>query len=717
MVNEMIKDTSYYEIYYQPENNPVFSYRSGLLTYEETLKNGVLISSGYNTAGYPLNVLSNYPSRNNVLDIAEPSSFNIEIDGQCIDYNLEFVDYESVEKDNAVEGILTLESKIKPIRLKIHTILDGTQMFTRYIEIENLSDSNICLSRLSVLSGCIEQKNRRHFTDYNDINGIYSVGYFGNDAWGREGEFIWRDLMPDTFSVNCRFERDRFRHPLIFIKNKLTGTVFFSQIAWSGGCRFSVDYNAAAEESDISLCFKAEITAHNPLTVIPPKSSFVTPEVHMGAITGGLDDAVNEMHDHIRKSVLNLAEASASSCFVGGGMGAEHDMSVETTKSFMRQLSEMGAEAFYIDAGWQCPPARECEWHNFNGNNLPDTERYPNGMKELSDYCHSLGMKFGLWVDFESLGQNSEVFSEHPEWRAENIFGNKSSNLIDLSNPEAAEWAENELSRIIRSYELDLLRVDHNVSYRDYFTMRDTGSGIPECLSVKHFNAVYKMYRNLKLEFPEVIFENCAGGGGRTDLGMMKSFNHTWVSDWQRVPRAIMITNGMTIALPPERVDRLFAGMGGHEFGSLDMQMRNVMLTHMSLNVISPVSGNINPVQMSFIKHSIDIYKNYIRSFLPYSRIYHHTPDTVASLRSGFSALEVSSRDKRNGALAVFAIGKEKEDGFLVVPKGIDPSFSYTVTFDNLNSSFVISGFELMKGIKISIPSTLSSELILYKAN
>ena len=678
--------------------------------------NGVLVSSGYNTAGYPLNVLSNFPSRNNIINIAEPSSFNIDIDGQCIDYNLTFIDYKTVEKDGCVDGVLTLESKIKPVRLKIHTVLDGTQMFTRFIEIENLSEKSLVLSRLSLLSGCIEQKNRRHLTDDNDIGKIYSVGYFGNDAWGREGEFIWRDLMPDTFSFNCRFGRDRFRHPLIFIKNNLTGNIFFSQIGWSAGCRFSVDYNAVAEESDISLCFKAEITAHNPLTVISPKATYVSPEVHMGALSGGLDDAVNEMHSHIRKSILNMPEASATECLVGGGMGAEHDMSVETTKSFMRQLYEMGAEMFYIDAGWQCPPGKESSWHEYNGINLPDKNRYPNGMKELSDYCRSLGMKFGLWVDVETLGQNSECFNEHPEWRAENIFGEKSRNLLDLSNPKAAEWAEKELSRIITEYDLDFLRVDHNVSYRDYFTLRDTGSGIAECVSSKHADAVYKMYRNLKTKFPHVIFENCAGGGGRTDLGMLKNFNHTWVTDWQKAPRSVMITNGMTLALPPERVDRLFAGMGGHEFGSLDLQIRNVMLTHISLNVIAPASANVNPEQMDFVKHSVNIYKNFIRKFLPEAKVYHHTLDTVSTLENGFSALEIASQDKTMGAIAVFRLGKERNDEIVIKPKGINPSLEYTVTFDNLNSSFKISGFELVNGLRIDISSSLSSELILYKS-
>ncbi len=712
----MNKNNSYCEVYFQPNKEPVFSYRSGLLTYEETFKNGVLVSSGYNTAGYPLNVLSNFPNRNDILNVTEPSSFNIEIDGRSIDYNLEFIDYKTTEKDGSFEGIITLESKIKPVRLKIHTVLDGTQMFSRYLEIENRSDENLCLSKLSILSGCIEQKNRRQLTDYNSVNDIYSVGYFGNDAWGREGEFIWRNLMPDGFSFNCRFGRDRFRHPLIFIRNNLTGNIYFSQIGWSGGCKFSVDFNANAEKSDFCLCFNAEITAHNPLTVIPPKSIYVTPEVHIGAVSGSLDDAVYEMHSHIRKSVLNLPETSASDCLVGGGMGAEHDMSVETTKSFMRQLSDMGAEMFYIDAGWQCPPEKECEWSRFNGENVPNDKRYPNGIKELSDYCRSLGMKFGLWVDIENLGQNSKCFNKHPEWRSENIFGVKSNNLIDLSIPEAAEWAENELARIITEYNLDLLRVDHNISYRDYFAVRDTGSGIKECISIKHSDAVYNMYRNLKAKFPEVIFENCAGGGGRTDLGMMKSFNHTWVSDWQKAPHSVMITNGMTIALPPERVDRLFAGMGGHEFGSLDLQMRNAMLTHMSLNVIAPASANINPKQLDFVKHSVCTYKNFIRKFLPESKVYHHTPDTAKSLENGLSVLEIASCDKTMGAIGVFRLGENLNDGIVITPKGIDPSLDYTVTLDNLNSTFKIRGYELMQGLKLNVDSTLSSELILYKS-
>lgn len=707
---------NYCDIYYQQGENPVFCYRSGLAVYEETFYNGALVSSGCNAAGYPLNVLTNFPSRLNPIDFHEPTSFNIELDGQSVDFNLEFENYEVSETKNGKEAVLTLKSNVKPVKIKIHTLLDGTQMFSRYIEIENLSDKNICLSRLSLLSGGVEETDRSRYSIKNDIDQIYSVGYFNSDKWGREGEFAWHNLNPDELTVKCRFGRDRFRHPLIFIRNNLTGVMYFSQIGWSAGCSFTVDLQADYERSDSYLSFKAEITSHRPITVIPPESTFVSPEVHFGIIIGGLDDAVNEMHSHIRKSVLNMPEASPEKCLIGAGMGAEHDMSVETSKNFAKRMADMGAEVFIVDAGWECPPDKETEWGHYNGVNIPDPVRYPNGISEISDYCKSIGIKFGLWVDIETLGSKSGIIDKHPKWRSESVFGIQSRNLIDMSIPEAAEWAENELARIIEEYKLDLLRVDHNVSFRDYFTMRNAGTGITECVSFRHHRAVYRMYENLKKRFPDVIFENCAGGGGRTDLGMMKNFNHTWVSDCQRAPRSLTVTNGMTMALPPERVDRLFAGMGCHEHGTIDMQMRNAMLTHISLNVVAPASANENPIQTEFIRRSTGIYKNFIRTFLPEARIYHHTPE-ISLFDSDFYILEIASPDCRKGAAAVFTLPNCKKSGITVIPKGINAGLNYKITLDNSGAEYVASGSEIMlKGIPASIPSAMSSELILFEA-
>jgi alpha-galactosidase len=308
------------------------------------------------------------------------------------------------------------------------------------------------------------------------------------------------------------------------------------------------------------------------------------------------------------------------------------------------------------------------------------------------------------------------VYAEHPEWRACDVFGTQSENFIDFTNPEAAAWARRELERIIAEYKIDLLRVDYNVLAKDYFAMSDTGNGTKECISFRHFQAVYEMYESLKKQFPNVIFENCASGGARTDLGCMKAFNHTWVSDCQKAPRSVMITNGMTMALPPERVDRLVAGMGCHAFGSFDLHVRNTMLGHMTLNVIAPAVLTPNPVQMEFLQHSVALYKDFIRPMLPTSKIFHHTPESASNADGTLSILEIASPDGTRGAMTVITLANAEADR-LICPRGIDIGRTYEVTLDNSRTSFTVSGYELStQGVRVSIPSALASELVLYRA-
>lgn len=710
----MKENKVFFDIYHHCDDAHIFSYRTGEMVYEEVLGDGCLVSGGYNASGYPLNVLRNFPSRLNRKRYAEPFAFNIEIDGQSVDFNLEFVDFKTEKTAENQVSVLTLKSTVVPVIIKVCTLIDGSQMFSRWLEIENTSDNALKLSRLSILSGGIESLDDDTLDNAKDINDVYSLGYFCNDAWGNEGQFKWVPLTSDGKTIEGRFGRDRFRHPLLFIKNNLTGKLWFSQIGFSGGYRYTVDYHARPDKCNTHLSFKAELTGHKPIYVIAPNSTFTTPCVCMGLVQGDIDDAINEMHTHIRKSVLNMPEADGKEALINCGMGAEHHMTVEESKAFIDQFAQMGGEIFTIDAGWECPPDEQTEWGAYNGRNIPDKDRYPNGIKELRDYAHEKGLKFGLWVDIESVGEKCRIHEEHPEWRSVNVFGERTHKFLDMSIPAVSEWAENELARIIEEYELDLLRVDHNVDFTEYFGIRDTGYGTPECVCIKHNEAVYRMYESLKKRFPDVIFENCAGGGGRTDLGMMKSFNHTWVSDWQKMPRSVAITNGMTMALPPERVDRLFAGMGCHTIGSLDGHLRNTMLGHISLNVISPEGAEINTEAMKLIRHSTDVYKGFIRPFLAECKTYHHTPDLT---NSDASILEISAPDKSRGAITVITLCNSKENNIVVKPKGIDISKTYKVTLDNDGESFEISGRQLKThGIPVEIPASFSSELILYEA-
>lgn len=703
---------------FQDGKEQVICYRTGKAVYEERFADGMLAAAGYNFAGYPLNVLSNVPSRLERKYFWEASAFHLEVDGSNVDFGLKLEDFTQEKTETGVHAVLSLLSEIKPIRIRVHTILDGTCSLTRYLEVENLSDVPVSISKLSVLSGGMETLEKNQLEIKCPVNEIYSLGYFDETSWGCEGDFAWHPLEPAVTAIDTRFRRVRFRHPLVFLKNRMTGQIWSIQTEWSGGCRFSFDYEAKKTSPDFKthLTFEAEITGYTPLYRLGGGETMETPAVHIGVVHGDLDDAILDMHAHIRRSVLCGEEIDPSEALIGCGMGAEHDMSMETSKAFARQMKEMGGELFLVDAGWQCPPGEEMQWFAYNGIYEPDKDRYPNGLLELSDYCHSIGMKFGIWTEIERVGKMSPLHQEKAEWRSSDIYGNPSEGgYLDFSNPEVEAWAEETLAKLITDYKLDLLRVDYNIRGEDYFAMRDMGTGAKECISMKHFQAVYRVYRNLKKRFPQVIFENCAGGGGRTDLGIMKGFHHTWVSDWQRMPRSITITNGMTMALPPERVDRLFAGMGCHTFGAVASHMRNTMLTHMSLNVIAPAILEANPEVMDFIRHSTDLYKTFIRPMLPTSKIYHHTPEVGVEQEHRTTILELAAPDGERGVVAVFALA---EDGAScrIKCKGASAQKQYKVTLDNSGESFTMGGAQLkLEGLPIQVGSAMGSELILYQ--
>jgi alpha-galactosidase len=104
---------------------------------------------------------------------------------------------------------------------------------------------------------------------------------------------------------------------------------------------------------------------------------------------------------------------------------------------------------------------------------------------------------------------------------------------------------------------------------------------------------------------------------------MVRTFDHTWVTDWQIAPRSFSITNGMTMALPPETVDR-YIGMGqaGQRTAELDFQARQFLFAHATVSLwLYLRDAKPNPVHLDRIRHAVELHKGFVRPFQPPSRI------------------------------------------------------------------------------------------------
>ena len=148
------------------------------------------------------------------------------------------------------------------------------------------------------------------------------------------------------------------------------------------------------------------------------------------------------------------------------------------------------------------------------------------GLKPIVDYTHSKGLKFGLWMEAESLGSHTQFYKDHPEFLARRdgkpAYDGRG---LDMANPKVAAWVESEMARVISEYKLDLFRLDYNVTDTHGGGNRVI-DGFTENTMWRHYEAFYAILERLRKRFPNVIMENCAGGGAAHGLRHSAQYAH-----------------------------------------------------------------------------------------------------------------------------------------------------------------------------------------------
>ena len=323
-------------------------------------------------------------------------------------------------------------------------------------------------------------------------------------------------------------------------------------------------------------------------------------------------------------------------------------------------------------------------------------------------------MLWGLWMDAERIGPNSAVAREHPEWLAHAATGGEIGGLLDLTNPAAAAWMEAQIGRVIEDYGLEFFRLDFNT--HGIPRQRRAGFVGKRLLELLRGRITQSTTACARVS-PIVVFEACAGGGGRTDIGLVRRFSHTWVTDWQIAPRSFAITNGMTMALPPEYVDRLIGGQTGYLTGDFDFQTRLLMFVRPTIGFPKPMGAEWNPHMLARLRHYVDLYKRLVRPIMPTGRIYHHTPAVTRQQPQGWGVLELASRERDRGICGIFQLAGPTEREYQLRLRGLDAGRRYRVTFDNSGQTCELDGVVLMQqGITIRLEGALTSELVICEA-
>jgi alpha-galactosidase len=212
--------------------------------------------------------------------------------------------------------------------------------------------------------------------------------------------------------------------------------------------------------------------------------------------------------------------------------------------------ARLGIEVCTMDAGWFGPDHAESEWHDYRGDwDSVNELRFPGGIRFLADSVHGKGMKFGLWCEIEAVGKLASLAEVYPDYVARR--NGQSLGYLCFGNPQVRDWAFSRLDELISVYMCDWIKLDFNLEPGAGCNCNDHGHDAVDGL-FEHYNGYYEVLDLIREKHPEVLLENCASGGLRIDLGMMKHTHTTFLSDTDWPEHSLQVFWGATTFLAPD---------------------------------------------------------------------------------------------------------------------------------------------------------------------
>ncbi|HOO28534.1 MAG TPA: alpha-galactosidase, partial [Lachnospiraceae bacterium] len=182
--------------------------------------------------------------------------------------------------------------------------------------------------------------------------------------------------------------------PMGFLENTETGSSLFWQIEHNGSWHWEIaDQNGHLY---LNISGPNEIQSHW-FEELQPGDSFTTVPAAVGVSTG-FDAAMAEITKYRRTIRRKNADNESLKVIFNDYMNCLWaDPTTEKEFPLIDAAAEAGCEYFCIDAGWYAPGI----WWDAVGEWKESRERFPNGMKEVTDYIRSKGMIPGVWLEIE----------------------------------------------------------------------------------------------------------------------------------------------------------------------------------------------------------------------------------------------------------------------------------------------------------------------------
>ncbi len=438
----------------------------------------------------------------------------------------------------------------------LYTIFEKENVIVRSARITNEGNEAVDVTR--AMSLCLDLPDAEY--DWIQFSG----------SWGRERFPRLHRLEQGICSVGSLRGNSSHQHnPFVILKrphtDEMQGEALGISLIYSGNFLIQAEVDTYGVTRMTAGIHPEWFTWH-----LGKSASFQTPEALLTFSNKGLNGLSQTLHRFYRDYLIRSSWAlRPRPVLINNWEATFFDFNEEKLLRIAKKAVECGVEMFVLDDGWFGGRRSDCAGL---GDWTPARELLPDGIKGLSEKIEALGMRFGLWIEPEMVNPDSDLFRSHPDWIL-HIPGRRASLtrhqcVLDFSRPEVVEHIYRALSGVIRESRISYIKWDMNRSITECFSAALAPERQGEVFH-RYILGVYSLYERLTQAFPDILFESCAGGGGRFDAGMLCYAPQAWCSDNTDAVERMKIQYGTSYGYPVSSIGSHVSAVPNDQVGRI----------------------------------------------------------------------------------------------------------------------------------------------------
>ena len=460
------------------------------------------------------------------------------------------------DRENTAQTLI-LHCRDEVLQLDVdlyYTVFEENDMITRSVRICNHSKEAVYLTK--AYSACLDM----------DDDGYEMLTLHG--SWGRERQMDRRPIGYGKTSVgSIRGESSHQEHPFVALVSanagQEQGRVYGFHFVYSGNFLAQVEKN----QFD-SLRVVMGIHPQDFKWELKQGETFTAPEVVLTYSDAGLGGMTRTLHDLYRKHLIRSPYKDRERPVLINNWEATYfDFDTEKLLAIAREAKKSGIEMLVMDDGW-------FGHRNDDNTSLGDwqvnEQKITGGLKRLVDQVNEIGLEFGIWFEPEMISPDSDLYRTHPDWAialpGRTPCRSRNQYVLDLSRKEVRDYAYECVASILRSANIAYVKWDMNRQLTDLGSSALPVENQGELLH-RYVLGVYELQERLITEFPELLLENCSGGGARFDPGMLYYSPQIWCSDDMDAIERLKIQEGTALLYPLSAIGAHVSDCPNHTVG------------------------------------------------------------------------------------------------------------------------------------------------------